>query len=192
MEEENSNKIDVSYGVEKPEESAELNAKEADDNTVVNEKVKKKSSKNKSSKSKKAKDVASSKEEKPKKKVSLLDQIEKMKANGDVNSPEFRSKIAELEVVLGIDEISMFGTNELDVFEDKLKSMTYADMKDMAYTVGLNPFMPHQRMKTALLQHFKDTNKNNMRNVMPGPANSIELDPDNPKHAEALKILGEI
>jgi hypothetical protein len=170
MEEEKSEKMDVSYGVENN----------------------KSSSKPKSKKSKKKQAKAQKTEEKPKKKLTLLDQIEEMKASGDVNTPEFRKKMAELEVVLGIDEISPFGTNELDVFESKMASMTYSDMRDMAYKVGINPFLPHQRMKSALIQHFKDTNKNNMRNVMPGPSSSIKLDPNDPKDAAALKILGEI
>ena len=177
MEEEKPEKMDVSYGIENKK------------SPISKGKVSKKSKKAK--KSTKAKSQKKE-EEKPKKKVSLLDEIEEMKANGDVNSPEFREKMAKLEVVLGIDKISEFGTNELDVFENKLVAMTYADMRDMAYKVGVNPFLPHQRMKGALIQHFKDTNKNNMRNVMPGPSSTIKLDPNNPKDAAALKILGEI
>ena len=184
MEEENSNEMEVSYGVEKPEDSAELKE------TPIKKTVKKK--KKSTSKTKKVKTSAESQKEEPVKKVNLLDQIEEMKANGDVNSDEFKDKMRKLEVVLGIDEISQFGTHEEDVFKDKLDSMTYADMRDMAYKVGLNPFLPHQRMKGALMQHFKDTNKNNMRNSMPAPSQVVDLDPNNPKHAEALKILGEI
>lgn len=136
--------------------------------------------------------VEKAEEEKPQNKVSLIDQIDEMKASGQVNTPEFREKMAKLEVVLGIDEISPFGTNEPDVFEEKLNSMTYADMRDMAYKVGLNPFLPHQRMKSALKKHFLDTNKNNMRNIMPTSKQSIILDPKDPKNAEALRILGDI
>lgn len=152
----------------------------------------KSSKKAKAKKSKQKKAKAKTPEEQPKKKLTLLDQIEEMKASGDVNTPEFREKMSKLEVVLGIDQISPFGTNELDVFEEKMAAMTYSDMRDMAYKVGINPFLPHQRMKSALIQHFKDTNKNNMRNVMPGPSSSIKLDPNDPKHAAALKILGDI
>lgn len=179
--------MDVSYGVDKPEDSAELVDKPK--KKVV--KKRKKSTK-KTSAETVTKKKESAEEEKPVKKPSLIEQINEMKASGDVNSPEFREKMAKLEVILGIDEISLFGTNELDVFEDKISGMTYADMRDMAARVGLNPFLPHQRMKAALLQEFKDQNKNNMRNAMPGPSQVIDLDPNNPKHAEALKILGEI
>ena len=174
MEEENSKEMEVSYGVEKQ-----------------SKKTKKKGSKRKTSK-KTTQAKENVKEETPKKKVSLIDQIEEMKASGDVNSSEFREKMAKLEVILGIDEINPFGTNELDIFEDKLKGMNYADMKDMAYRVGISPFLPQPRMKAALIKEFRDSNKNNMRNIMPGAKESFKLDPNNPKHAKALEILGDI
>jgi hypothetical protein len=47
-------------------------------------------------------------------------------------------------------------------------------------------------MKSALKKHFLDTNKNNMRNIMPTSKQSIILDPKDPKNAEALRILGDI
>ncbi len=179
MEEENSKKMDVSYGVEKQEDSAEL----------VNKPAKKKK---KSTKKTKKSTAKKTKPEAPKKKKTLIEEIEEMKANNEVDSPEFRNKMAKLETILGVDQLNPFGTNEPDIFEDKLKSMTYADMRQLASKVGVNPFMPEPQLKTILRKEFNASNKNNMKNIMPAPVDVIKLDPNNPKHAETLRILGEI
>jgi hypothetical protein len=47
-------------------------------------------------------------------------------------------------------------------------------------------------LKTILINEFKASNRNNRRNIMPNNINSVILDPSNPVHAEALKILGDI
>jgi len=163
MEEENSKKMDVSYGVDKQEES------------------KKKTSKKKTVKAKETK-----------KKKSLIDDINEMKASGKVNTPEFREKMAKLENVLGVDQINPFGTNELDIFEDKLKGCTFNDLRNLAQKVGLNPFQSEAQLKGVLLREFKSQNKNNMRNIMPQSSSVMELDPNNPQHKKTLDILGEI
>ena len=168
--------MDVSYGVEKADKSAEL-------------KPKKKKSKKATSK-KKTKQVKA--EEKEPKKKSLIEQINEMKASGDVNTQEFKDKMAKLENILGVDQINPFGTNELDIFEDKMKSMSYADMRQLAYKVGVSPFQTEPTLKNALRKEFKAQNKNNMRNIMPESSSVMKLDPNNPKHAETLRILGDI
>jgi len=179
MEEENSKKMDVSYGVEKPEESAELAPK-----------PKKKTKKKLVKKKPVVKEEV--KAEEPKKERNLIEQINEMKANNEVNTPEFREKMEKLEKVLGVDQINPFGTNELDIFQDKLKGMSYADMRQLAYKVGVNPFQAEPQLKSILLKEFESSNKNNMRNIMPQSSSVIKLDPNNPKHAETLRILGEI
>ena len=60
-----------------------------------------------------------------------------MKANKQVDSPEFREKMVELESVLGVDQINPFGTNELDIFEDILKGSTHADLKNLAAATAM-------------------------------------------------------
>ena len=179
MQEENSKKMDVSYGVEKQEDSADLSKKPV-------KKTKK------SYKKKKTVKAANKKAKEAPKKKTLIEEINEMKANNQVNTPEFREKMSKLEVILGVDEINPFGTNEPDIFEDKLKSMTYADMRQLASKVGINPFMPQAQLKGCLQKEFNASNKNNMKNIMPAPADVIKLDPNNPKHAETLRILGEI
>ena len=175
MDEENSKKMDVSYGVDKEQK-------------IVNSELKKNTTKKKK-KSAKKKVV---KNEKPQKKKNLIDEINEMKANGEVDTAKFREKMAKLENVLGVDVLNPFGTNEIDIFKDNLKGMSYADMRQLAYKVGINPFHAEAQLKNTLIKEFNSQNKNNMRNIMPQSSSVIKLDPNNPKHKKTLDILGEI
>jgi len=123
--------------------------------------------------------------------VGLLERIEQLKASGDTNTEEFKQKARELEVILGVDTINPFGTNELDIFEDNLKEMTLSDMKKLSERVGINSTYDRSTLKMILIKEFKASNRNNRRNIMPNQMNSIVLDPRNPEHAAALKILGD-
>lgn len=121
----------------------------------------------------------------------LLEQIEEMKASGHTNTEQFKQKTKELEIMLGIDTINPFGTNELDIFEDNLRMMANSDMQRLAQRVGLNPHYDRSSLKTILIKEFKSVNKNNRRNILPNSVQSVILDPNNPAHAATLKILGE-
>jgi hypothetical protein len=123
---------------------------------------------------------------------SLLAQLDHMKSIGATNTEEFKQKTRELEVLLGVNTINPFGTNELDIFEDDLKSMPLADMRRLAEKIGINSMQDRPTLKTILINEFKASNRNNRRNIMPNSINSVILDPKNPLHAEALKILGDI
>jgi hypothetical protein len=124
-------------------------------------------------------------------KKGLLEQIEEMKASGQTNTEQFKQKTKDLEIMLGIDTINPFGTNELDIFEDNLRQMTNSDMQRLAQRVGINPHYDRSSLKTILIKEFKAVNKNNRRNILPNSVQSVILDPNNPDHAAALKILGE-
>lgn len=130
-------------------------------------------------------------QEQPKKK-GLIEEIQEMKASGNTKSPEFKAKIKELEVLLGVPHLSPFKTNELDIFEENLKAMDVTDMMRMAKEAGLNPVLDKPRMKKALLKEFKAYSRNNRRNIIPNPVQQMELDPNNPLHAKTLKILRDI
>jgi hypothetical protein len=122
----------------------------------------------------------------------LLGELDHMRSIGATNTQEFKNKTKELEILLGVDTINPFGTNELDIFEDNLKSMTLADMRKLAEKIGINSMQDRPTLKTILINEFKASNRNNRRNIMPNNVNSVILDPRNPIHAEALKILGDI
>ena len=177
MQDKNSKKMKMSYGVDSESESAKYNKRKS---------KKKKQDKTSSSKSE-AKEV-----EAPAKKPSLISEINEMKAKNETRNPEFAKKMSELENILGVNEINPFGTNELDVFEDKLKGMSESDLQDLAYKVGLNPYIPGPQLKSVLKNEFKSYNRNSMRNSLPSKTDAIKLDPNNPDHAETIKIIGEI
>ena len=61
-------------------------------------------------------------QEKPVKK-GIVEEIQEMKERGEINTAAYKEKIKQLEVILGVKELSPFGTNELEIFEDNLKSM---------------------------------------------------------------------
>jgi hypothetical protein len=98
----------------------------------------------------------------------------------------------ELEVLLGVSEISPFGTNELEVFESNLREMSLAEMQKLAQKVGLNPFHDQVTLKNILIKEFKASTRNSRRNIMPTMMESFKIDPNNPKHKQLLKILNDI
>ena len=123
--------------------------------------------------------------------VGLLERIEQLKASGETNTEEFMQKTRQLEVLLGVDTINPFRTNELDIFEADLREMSLSDMKRLAERVGVSSGYDRSTLKIVLLKEFKASNRNNRRNIMPNQLNSVVLDPKNPQHANVLKILGD-
>ena len=92
-------------------------------------------------------------QEKPVKK-GIVEEIQEMKERGEINTAAYKEKIKQLEVILGVKELSPFGTNELDIFEDNLKSMNLTDMMRMAQKAGLNPHQDRPRLKASLLKEW--------------------------------------
>ena len=72
---------------------------------------------------------------------------------------DFVQKQKELEDLLGVKEISPFGTYELEVFENDMKGATQLDLRKLAEKVGLNPFLDRGRLKNALINEFKNYTK---------------------------------
>jgi hypothetical protein len=125
-------------------------------------------------------------------KKTLMQEIDEMRASGKVGTPEFVGKMRELEILLGVSEISPFGTNELEVFESNLREMSLAEMQKLAQKVGLNPFHDQVTLKNILIKEFKASTRNSRRNIMPTMMESFKIDPNNPKHKQLLKILNDI
>lgn len=126
-----------------------------------------------------------------KKRKGLLAEIEEMKQNGQTSTPEFTEKMRELEAVLGVNQVNPFGTADEGVFEQDLNRMTLADLQSMASTHGISPAFAASTIKDLLMKEFRNWNRNSLRNVMPAPSQGIKLDPNNPQHAETIKILNE-
>lgn len=120
----------------------------------------------------------------------LMSELREMKHRGEVSSPEFISKMKQLEVMLGISQISPFGTNELSVLEDRLKEMTKADMEKIANKIGLSPIHQRNELKNAILKEFRYYSRGTARNIMPEMSDQFQIDPTNPKHQKLLQALG--
>jgi hypothetical protein len=104
---------------------------------------------------------------------------------------DFIEQQKKLEELLGVNKISPFGTNELEVFEDKLKGATQADLQKIAQRVGLNPFLDRSRLKAALIKEFNAYTKNSRRNLIPQSSKQIVLDPNKKGYKDLKKFLGE-
>jgi len=122
-------------------------------------------------------------------KKTLIQEIEEMKASGLVRTPEFTDKMRELEVLLGVSEISPFGTNELEIFEQNLAEMSLSDMQKLALKIGTNPYHEKPILKKSLIREFTAYSRNSRRNIMPTAVQSFVIDHNNPKHKELLKLL---
>jgi hypothetical protein len=120
---------------------------------------------------------------------SLLRQINEMRASGQVGTAEFTGKMRQLEVLLGVSEISPFGTNELEIFEADLSEMSLSDMQKLALKIGVNPYLEKPNLKKSLIREFSAYTKNSRRNIMPATVQSFVLDPNEPKHQKLMKIL---
>ena len=122
----------------------------------------------------------------------LLQDISAMRSNNQVGTDEFVDKMKQLEVLLGVSEISPFGTNELEIFERTLAEASLSEMQKIANKVGINPFHDRPTLKSSLLREFGAYTKNSRRNIMPASVNSFVVDPNNPKHQKLIKILNDI
>tara|TARA_A100001515_G_scaffold142614_1_gene141821 strand:- start:74 stop:478 length:405 start_codon:yes stop_codon:yes gene_type:complete len=112
-------------------------------------------------------------------------------ADGKVNKedPDI-AKIKAIEAALGMEKANPFGTTSLEIFKEKLSEMTNVDLQHMCEKVGIFASGSRQDIKSKLLREFKSTNKGSISLMQENP--SIQLDPNNPDHQKALKILGEI
>lgn len=122
-------------------------------------------------------------------KKTLIQEIEEMKASGLVSTAEFTNKMRELEVMLGVSQISPFGTNELEIFEQNLAEMSLSDMQKLAMKIGTNPYHEKPILKKSLIREFTAYTRNSRRNIMPAAVQSFVIDHNNPKHKELLKLL---
>lgn len=122
-------------------------------------------------------------------KKTLIQEIEEMKASGLIGTPEFTDKMRQLEVMLGVSEISPFGTNELEIFEQNLAEMSLSDMQKLALKIGTNPYHEKPVLKQSLIREFTAYTRNSRRNIMPTAVQSFVIDHNNPQHKELLKLL---
>jgi len=111
-------------------------------------------------------------------------------ADGKVHVDPDIEKVKQLEEILGIKKSNPFGTSNIDIFREKLSEMTIVDMQHMCEKIGIFASGSRQEIREKLLREFKSTNKGSISMVVENP--SLVLDPNNPKHKAAIKILREI
>ena len=98
--------------------------------------------------------------------ASLLDQLNSI---ADKNSSEYRSKIRELEIALGIKEVNIFGTANRKIFEENLDNMSDIQIQNLAAKLKLDPSGSKPMLKKRLLQQFDTQNVQSRGYFVPQP-----------------------
>ena len=122
---------------------------------------------------------------KTKKKVANLDELENF-SSGKIEDESIR-KTKELEEVMGLKTMNHFGTNDPDVFEQKLSDCNLADLQRLCQKVGVFPSHDKIRLKEQLRQTFKRTTKGSRSIVLQQEIDIMH--PDHPDHEKAKRIL---
>ncbi len=122
---------------------------------------------------------------KTKKRVANLDELENF-SSGKIEDESIR-KTKELEEVMGLKTMNHFGTNDPDVFEQKLSDCNLADLQRLCQKVGVFPSHDKSRLKEQLRQTFKRTTKGSRSIVLQQEIDIMH--PDHPDHEKAKRIL---
>jgi len=96
----------------------------------------------------------------------LLQQIE---AIADKNSPEYRSKIRELETALGIKEVNRFGTANRTIFEEDINGMGIMELQAYARKMKIDSSGSMSAIRTRLMKQFDTQNGQARGNFSPQP-----------------------
>ncbi len=99
--------------------------------------------------------------------------------------------VRAMEEVFGTKKVNPYGTTELSIFEEKLKGMTYADLQNLAYEVGVSGNYQPPQLRKALKNSFVQASKSFGGGFRPKPVPvDSRLDPKNPKHLKLMRMLG--
>jgi hypothetical protein len=97
-------------------------------------------------------------------------------------------KVRELEELLGVDQMNIFRTNDIEVFKENLAEMTTTDMQTLAAEAGIFPGGNKMALKTRLTKEFISQTKGNRYAV--GPARPIII-PEDPRFEKLKKLMSE-
>lgn len=114
----------------------------------------------------------------------------KYHSSGKLEGDKEIEKIERLEKILGVNKVSDFGTNDLQVFEKRMASMNQAELKDLCVKVGVYPSGNRRELTVKLRQLFKDKTKGARTIGM--QINNPILQPGTKEHEAAKKIIGKI
>lgn len=100
-------------------------------------------------------------------------------------------EVRKLEEVFNTKKVNPYGTTELEIFEEKLKNMTLADMQNIAYKVGVEQHLQAPQLRKALKNSFVQASKSFGGGFRPKPQPvNTRLDPKNPKHLKLMQMMG--
>ena len=97
-------------------------------------------------------------------------------------------KARELEVLLGINQMNIFKTNNIEVFKENLSEMTTTDLQTLAANVGIFPGGNKMALKNRLIKEFISETKG-QRAAM-GTQKPI-IDPADPNFERVQKLMSE-
>lgn len=97
-------------------------------------------------------------------------------------------KVRELEQLLGVDQMNIFKTNNLEVFKEELSEMTLTDLQTLAAEAGVFPGGNKMALKNRLEKEFVSQTKG--RRAAAGSQQPI-IDPSDPKFEEVKKLMSE-
>lgn len=132
------------------------------------------------------KDMAQRKK-KTKQQVTSPDQLENF-SSGKIED-EAIQKTKELEEMMGIKSVNHFGTNDPDVFEEKMRDCNLADLQRLCQKVGIFPSHDKARLKEQLRQAFRRTTKG-ARSVVLQQEMDI-MNPDHPDHEKVRRLISD-
>ena len=99
-------------------------------------------------------------------KASLLDQLNSI---ADKNSSEYRSKVRQLEVNLGVKEVNIFGTANRKIFEENIDDMSQLQLQGFARKMKIDGSGTMAALKTRLLRQFDTQNVQSRGYFSPQP-----------------------
>ena len=97
-------------------------------------------------------------------------------------------KVRELEALLGADQMTVFGTNSIEVFKANIEQMSLSDLQRTAAEAGVFPGVNKMALKNRLTKEFVSQTKG--RRFAMGEQKPI-IDPQNPKFDEVKKLMSE-
>lgn len=97
----------------------------------------------------------------------------------------------ELEQLLGIKDMNPYGTLSAAIFEEKLGSMSVAEMTTLASRVGVQTSGSRTQLKKALIQSFAFyAQKHNV--TVSSQARPLQLDKNSPNYEESVRLFKDI
>ena len=97
-------------------------------------------------------------------------------------------KTRELEELLGINQMNVFKTNDIEVFKENLSEMSLTEMQTLAAEIGVFPGGNKMAIKNRLIKEFLSETKG--RRYAFGDQIPL-VDPEDPKYDEIKRLMTE-